>query len=322
MLQVGIVGLPNAGKSTLFNALASRRLAETDIRPFTTIEPYEAVASVPDKDFEKLCDLIKPEKCVPADITFIDIAGLVKDAHKGEGLGNQFLGKIREVDAIVHVVRAFKDEGVAHQHATHDPGSEKQILEDVEVVNIELELADIKNKPTIYVLNKDEETLTDDISLYHTKVSKKFGGEVVSICAKLEEELIDLEEAERVQYLKESKIKETGLAKLIIKSYSLLDLISFYTVKPSSAKATEGQGGGNQVTAWSIGRGRGSTAIEAAEKVHTDFAKKFIKTEVINVDELLRVGGWKLAREKGKLRLEGKDYVVQDGDVIEFKVGN
>jgi small GTP-binding protein len=149
-LSVGIVGLPNVGKSTLFNALASRRLAETDIRPFTTIEPHEVVVPVPDDNLQKLSELIKPEKTVPATVTFVDIAGLVKDAHKGEGLGNQFLGKIREVDAIVHVLRSFKDESVAHVHAKIDP------IEDLEVVNIELELGNIKGKPTIYVINTNE----------------------------------------------------------------------------------------------------------------------------------------------------------------------
>src|SRR3989344_5292703 len=156
-LSVGIVGLPNAGKSTLFNALATRRLAETAARPFTTIESHEAVVAVPDKNLEELTKLVKPEKSDPATVTFIDIAGLVKGAHKGEGLGNQFLGKIREVDAIVHVVRAFFDEKVSHPHTSHPVGSEHQILEDIELVNLELELGGIEKKPTIYVLNVDEE---------------------------------------------------------------------------------------------------------------------------------------------------------------------
>src|SRR3989338_8806099 len=158
-LSVGIVGLANAGKSTLFNALASRRLAETAPRPFTTIDPHEAVVSIEDEDLHRLCDLIKPDKCVPATVTFIDIAGLVKGAHKGEGLGNQFLAKIREVDAIVHVVRAFFDPAVTHPHASYEPGSKEQVLEDIEIVNLELELGEISQKPTIYVLNVEERDL-------------------------------------------------------------------------------------------------------------------------------------------------------------------
>ena len=203
MLSCGIVGLPNAGKSTLFNALCSRRMAETAPRPFTTIDPHEAVVFVPDADLLKLSSLISPEKTVPANITFIDIAGLVKGAHKGEGLGNQFLGKIREVSAIVHVVRAFKDPGVVHHHPSHKPGTLKQILEDIELINIELELGGIKEKPTIIVLNMDEKLLnTKSVGELVEKVKDKFG-EAVSVSAKLEEELIDLDPAEVKSYLKE-----------------------------------------------------------------------------------------------------------------------
>jgi hypothetical protein len=299
-LSVGIVGLPNAGKSTLFNALASRRLAETAPRPFTTIEPHEAVVPVPDQWLEKLAVLISPEKTVPATVTFIDIAGLVKGASKGEGLGNQFLAKIREVDAIVHVVREFSDPQVVHVHNKIDP------KEDIEIVNLELELGGIVGKPVIYVYNTDEKEVNR-------------GGKDIYICAKLEEELTDLSPEERRQYLKESGVMESGLEKLIKKAYSLLDLITFYTIKPSSAKATEGRGGGNQVTAWSLPAGK--TALDAAAEVHTDFAKGFIKAEVINVEKLLAAGNWKEAKEKGEVKLEGKDYLVQDKDVVEFKVG-
>lgn len=328
-LQVGIVGLPNAGKSTLFNALASRRLAETAPRPFTTIDPHEAAIPVPDDDLDRLWKLIqgdpstslrtaRPEK-VPADVTFIDIAGLVKGAHKGEGLGNQFLAKIREVDVIVHIVRAFKDPKVSHQHPTHEPGSEKQVLEDIEIVNLELELGGIEKKPTIYVLNIDEQEIKSELVNRLIKlIEKRFGGSTVSISAKLEEELIDLNQEERKDYLKELGVKESGLERLIRKAYELLDLTTFYTIKPSSAKASEGRGGGTIVTAWSIKKG--SSAIEAAGHVHTDFAKNFIKAEVIGVDKLLAVNSWKVAKEKGKIRLEGKDYKVKDKDVIEFKV--
>jgi hypothetical protein len=288
-LSVGIVGLPNAGKSTLFNALAARRLAETAPRPFTTIDPHEAVVAVPDRDLEKLSTLVKPEETVPATVTFIDIAGLVKGAHKGEGLGNQFLAKIREVDVIAHVARVFKDKNVPHVHDKIDP------KEDIEIVNLELKLGGIEKKPNIYVLNVGEKQL-----------GKKLDIPGIAISAKLEEELMDLDEKERKEYLDELGIKESGLEKLIKKSYELLGLITFYTIK-----------GGEEVHAWSIKEG--SSALEAAAEVHTDFAKNFIKAEVIGVDKLLGMSSWKEAKEKGKIRLEGKDYVVQDRDVIELK---
>lgn len=297
-LSVGIVGLPNAGKSTLFNALAARRLAETATHPFTTIEPHEAVVAVPDERLNKLSKLrgLENAEVHPATVTFMDIAGLVKGASKGEGLGNQFLGKIREVDAIVHVVRAFEDPNVAHVHGKIDP------KEDIEVVNLELELAGIEKRPTIYVLNVGEEQVGMD------GVDLGVDGPVVKISAKLEEELADLSSDERKQYLQELGVVESGLEKLIRESYDLLGLITFYTVK-----------GGERLQGLSLVSG--STALAAAEKVHTDFAEKFVKAEVVGVDELVVAGSWQAAKEKGKVRLEGKDYLVQDGDVIEFKVG-
>jgi small GTP-binding protein len=311
-LQVGIVGLPNAGKSTLFNALqqAQEKMVETSPRPFTTIDPNVGIVPVPDENLEKLCKLVKPENCVPATVKFIDIAGLVKGAHKGEGLGNQFLAKIREVDAIVHIVRAFKNPNVTHQHATHEPGSSKQIIEDIEIVNLELELGDIDKKPTIYVLNANEGDL-DDVMIHRTQkeVQKSFAGEVMVVCAKLEEELIDLEEEERKKYLEELGVKKSGLEQLIKKAYELLGLITFYTIK-----------GGKEVRTSSLEKGK--TALDAAECIHTDFAKNFIKAEVIPVNQLLEVKGWKQAKEKGLIRVEGKDYVVKDKDVIEFKIGS
>ena len=251
-LSCGIVGLPNVGKSTLFNALLKRQIADVAPYPFTTIKPHTGVVEVPDNKLDKLCKLIDPGKCIPAIVTFIDIAGLVKNAHKGEGLGNEFLGQIRNVDAIVHVIRKFESKSVTHVMGSIDPERDK------EIINIELELGGIK-KPTIEWVNSDKK---------------------------------DFENVDE----------------LIKKAYKLLDLITFYTVK-----------GGKEVRGWAIKDG--SSAIEAAEKVHTDFAKNFIKAEVVNVDELLKAGSWKGAKEKGKLRLEGKDYVVQDRDVIEFKVG-
>lgn len=309
-LQAGIVGLPNTGKSTLFNALVNRRLAETAPRPFSTIDPHEAIAVVPDKNLEKLSKLIKPKETVPAAVTFIDIAGLVKDAHKGEGLGNQFLAKIREVDVVVHVVRAFEDPNVSHQHPIHTPGSLEQIIEDIKIVNLELELGEIGKKPTIFVINADESQIgNNEITKITTEIENKFKGGVITLSAKLEEEFIDLDTKEKKEYLDSLGVKENGLNQLINAAYKLLNLITFYTIK-----------GGKEAHAWSIVRK--STALEAAKKVHTDFAQKFIKAEVIRIDDLFKVGDWKQAKEKGKLRLEGKDYIVNDEDVIEFKVGS
>ena len=318
-LTVGIVGLPNAGKSTLFNALAARKLAETAPRPFTTIEPHEAVVSVPDSNLEKLWELIRmdPSTTLPmtepkkiyASVNFIDIAGLVKGAHKGEGMGNQFLGKIREVNAIAHVVRAFIDPYITHQHPSHEPGTLNQVLEDIEIVNLELELAGIK-KPSIYVLNFAEDDIKnkDEVESWIVNVTEKFKEPAVAIAANLEEELSEFEPDERMEYLKNIGVEKSGLEQLISWSNKLLNLITFYTIK-----------GGKEVTAWSLKKG--SSAIEAAEVVHTDFAKNFIKAEVIQIDELLTLENWKEAKEKGKVRLEGRDYIVSDKDVIEFKTG-
>lgn len=306
-LSVGIVGLPNAGKSTLFNALAARRLAETAPRAFTTIDPNEASVPVPDTNLKKLDGLINPQETIPASVKFIDIAGLIKGAHEGEGLGNQFLGKIREVDAIVHVVRAFTDENVSHADYEHEPGSLEQVLDDIEIVNIELELGGIKGKPTIYVLNFSENDISGKKHQeYRAKVSEKYSKEVVAISAKLEEEMADLDKEERQEYLKGFGIEESSLKKLIESTYRLLGLIKFYTVK-----------GGQEVHAWSLINGL--RAIDAAGVVHSDFQKGFVKAEVIGVDKLLKAGGWKESKEAGKIRLEGRDYVVQDKDVIEFK---
>jgi small GTP-binding protein len=307
-LSAGIVGLPNAGKSTLFNALASRRLAETAARPFTTIEPHEAVVPVHDEDFHRLVDIVASEKSVPVMVTFIDIAGLIKNAHKGEGLGNQFLAKIREVDAIVHVVRAFKDANVAHPHNTHEPGSLEQILEDIEIVNLELELGEIEKKPTIYILNVDEDRKEKDITLITEKVKEKFGGEVLPVSAKIEEEMIDLEDEDKQDLFKMLSWERSALERLTVEAYELLGLISFYTIK-----------GGKEAHAWSIKEG--SSAFDAAGAVHTDFQKNFIKAEVVNVNKLIVIGSWKKAKEKGLVRLEGREYVVQNKDVIEFKTG-
>ena len=201
------------------------------------------------------------------------------------------------------------DPNVSHQHPTHEPGSTDQVFEDIDIINVELELAEIPSKPTIYVLNVNEHDLgEEDTQHLVNKVKERCKEEAIAICAELEEELIDLDELERLSYLKELDVQKTGLELLIQKAYQMLDLITFYTIK-----------GGKEISAWSLKRG--SNALEAAEKVHTDFAQRFIKAEVIEVGEFLVAGSWKDAKEKGKIRLEGKDYVVQNRDVIEFRVG-
>ncbi len=302
-LSVGIVGLPNSGKSTLFNALLSRQIAQVAEYPFTTIEPNTGIVEVPDERLAKLAELLKPEKVVPAAVKFIDIAGLVKGAHKGEGLGNKFLGHIREVDAIVHIVRGFTNPNVSHVHGKIDP------QEDIKIVNLELEMAEIK-KPTIYVINISENQMTRELDnqIKTIPIIQSSNYPVIQVCAKLEMDLVELKPEERRQYLTELGIKETGLDKVIQAAYKLLDLLTFFTIK-----------GGKQTQAWSLKSGQ--TALDAAGVVHTDFAKNFIKAEVISFEELEKVGSWSKAQEKGLIRLEGRDYKVCDGDVIEFKTG-
>lgn len=264
-LSVGIVGLPNSGKSTLFNILLKRQIALVANYPFTTIEPNVGVVEVPDDDLIRLVDLINPEKVIPATVKFIDIAGLVKNAHKGEGLGNKFLGKIREVDAVVQIIRGFENPEVPHYYETVDPQRDK------EIVDIELELGEIK-KPTFYVLN-----------VSRVDNSKPIAGDLVI-----------------------NALTGEGVDQLINKTYDLLELMTFYTIK-----------GGKELTAWAIKVGK--TAFDAAAMVHTDMAKGFIKAEVINVNDLLVAGGWIQAKNLGKIRLEGKDYLLKDKDVVEFK---
>lgn len=297
-LSVGIVGLPNAGKSTLFNALLARQQALVANYPFTTIEPNVGIVPVPDERLEKLSSLIKPQQTTPATVEFIDIAGLVKGAHQGEGLGNQFLAKIRECSIIVHIVRAFINPDVPHYYQNLDP------IRDIEIVNLELELGGIK-KPTIYVLNVSEDQLTDknfpsNIKVGNTEI------EFIPICAKLEAELSEFSVEEKNQYLKQLGIEESGLDKLIKMAYKTLGLITFYTIK-----------GGREIRAWSLQEGK--TALDAAGEVHTDMAKGFVKAEVVSFDDLISVGGWLESHQTGKLRVEGKDYHVKDGDIIEFK---
>ena len=290
MLKVGIVGLPNSGKSTLFNALLQRQIAEVAEYPFTTIEPNVGVVQVPDTRLQQVSKATGIEKIVPAAIEFIDIAGLVKGAHEGHGLGNQFLGHIRDVDAILHLVRTFRSPNVQHSEGSPDPERDMKIIEE------ELAHAEIK-KPTIYVLNVDEKDLASpDVSII----------DAVQISAKLENELAELAREEQKAYLRELGIEQTGIEKVIKRCYELLDLITFFTIA-----------GGKQVQAWPLRRGE--TALSASSLVHTDMQKGFIKAEVTPWNKLLESGNWKLASEKGMIRLEGRDYKIADGDVIEFK---
>ena len=295
-LSIGIVGLPNSGKSTLFNALLKRQIAQVGEYPYTTIEPNVGVVEVPDERLDKISEISGITKKVPAGIKFIDIAGLIKNAHKGEGLGNKFLGHIREVDAIVHIVRAFDSSASSGQAIPHvmsniDP------VRDIEVVNLELELAGIK-KPAIYVLNVSESDLKRDFNLPF---------EYIKISAKLEAELSDLSEKEQKEYLKELGVSESALDQIILVSYKLLDLITLFTIA-----------GGRQIQAWPIKKGTKATG--AAEMVHTEFEKKFIKAEVVSFEDFVSNNGWKGSREKGKTRIEGREYIVKDGDIMEFKI--
>ena len=307
-LSIGIVGLPNSGKSTLFNAVLKRQIAQVAEYPYTTIEPNIGVVEVPDKRLSLLATSLSIQKIVPAAIRFIDIAGLVKGAHQGEGLGNQFLAHIREVDAILQVVRAFENSQVPHVAGKVDP------REDIEIVNLELELAEIK-KPTIYVLNMDEKSITESAGIksireliFDKSKSKGLGqdGVVIPVCAKLEAELSDLSEEEQKAYLKEVGIEKSGLDQVISASYKLLDLITFFTIA-----------GGKMVQAWPVKVG--TKMIEAAEIVHSDFARGFITAEVCDWQKLVEVGSWHEAREKGLIHFAGRDEIAKDGEVVEFK---
>jgi ribosome-binding ATPase len=302
-LSVGIVGLPNAGKSTLFNALARRQLAQTGKHPFTTVEPNRGTVEVPDEILSQLARLTPGDSLrkTPVKLAFVDIAGLIKGAHKGEGLGNQFLHQIREVDVILHVVRAFEDDSITHIHGDIDPEF------DLEVVREELALGRIK-KPEVVVRNvgEAESNSVFDISVLKRGDVKRRSVQHLSICARLEEELAGMVWAERRQYLKEFKLPESALDRVIRACYRKLKLITFYTIA-----------GGKE--ARSQGIRKGSSAYEAAGKIHTDIQKGFIKTEVINAKRLLEIESWQKAADKGEVKLHGRDYVVKDGDVLEIK---
>ena len=362
-MKLGIVGLPNVGKSTLFNSL-TKAGAESANYPFCTIDPNVGVVAVPDERLKLLGDLYHSKKVTPAVIEFVDIAGLVKGASKGEGLGNQFLSNIREVDAIVHVVRCFEDSNVVHVDGSVNP------LRDIETINLELIFSDLeilerriakvakgarmdkeqakelamlervkerledgklaigfetededeeeyfKNlnlltaKPVIYAANVGEEDLANDGAdnagvQAVREYAKETGSEVFAICAQIEEEISELDDEERQMFLDDLGLKESGLEKLIRASYHLLGLMSFLT------------SGEDETRAWTIKQG--TKAPQAAGKIHTDFERGFIKAEVVNYKDLLENGSLAAAREKGLVRMGGKEYVVQDGDVILFR---
>lgn len=356
----GIVGLPNVGKSTIFNALTSAG-AESANYPFCTIDPNVGIVQVPDERMEKLAEIVLPERILPTTMEFLDIAGLVKGASQGEGLGNQFLGHIRSVDAIAHVVRCFEDENVVHVDGHVDP------IRDIEVIETELALADLDSvdkrrqrvekgaksgdrkmkeeaefyqriaqlleqgkplrgielsdderlwmrdlhlltaKPVLYVANVAEDDL-DGHSPLVAKVRERAaleGAMVVLICGRIESEIAELDHEEKKGFLAEMGLKESGLDRLIRAGYELLGLITYFTA------------GKKEVRAWTISAG--TKAPQAAAVIHTDFEKGFIRAEVIAYSDFIAAGGEAGAKEKGLMRLEGKEYVVQDGDVMHFR---
>lgn len=324
-LKVGIVGLPNVGKSTLFNALLSKQQAYAANYPFATIEPNVGIVPVPDERLAKLAAVVKTEVIKPATVEFVDIAGLVKGASQGEGLGNKFLAHIREVSVIAHVLRVFEDAEIVKEGSV-DPRN------DYETVKTELDLSDLemeekrvarskkqeggeklplfKDKPSMIVLNVGEKQLvkTQEIEEEYAKLLKVANEQVVVICAKVEEELAELTKEERKEYLAELGVEESGLQQLIKKAYQTLGLRSFLTA------------GEKEVRAWTIKEG--TKAPQAAGVIHTDFEKNFIMAKVCKYEDFLEHGGWKGAAEKGRVRQEGREYVMQEGDVVEFMIGN
>ncbi|HEY0051732.1 MAG TPA: redox-regulated ATPase YchF [Pyrinomonadaceae bacterium] len=363
MLQAGIVGLPNVGKSTLFNALTAQEAALAANYPFATIEPNVGVVAVPDERLAVLEKMNKAQRVVPATVEFVDIAGLVRGASKGEGLGNQFLANIRETDAVIQVVRCFEDENIVHVEGSVNP------IRDIETIQIELALADLgsvekrrekagraaksgdkearrdleimdkiqpvledgrpvrsvdlsdeekavvkswfllTSKPTIYAANVDEDSLMNPDENPHVRTVKEHAAqeraETVVICAKLEAELVALEPEERGEFLKDVGVASSGVDSLIKSAYRILGLMSFLTA------------GEKEVRAWTIPTG--TKAPQAAGEIHTDIERGFIRAEIISYDDLVRVGSEKAAKEQGLARLEGKEYVMQEGDVVNFR---
>ncbi|WP_457596454.1 redox-regulated ATPase YchF [Hydrogenimonas sp.] len=362
-LPVGIVGLPNVGKSTTFNALTKAQNAESANYPFCTIEPNKAVVPVPDPRLEELAKIVNPERVQHSTIDFVDIAGLVKGASKGEGLGNQFLSNIRETEMILHMVRCFDDGNITHVEGSIDPLRDIEIIEselifadiqqlekkidrlsrqaktgdkkirtqlevaqalmkhleeirpvktfegrdDEHFIQLDKELRFLSNKPVIYGANVDEEGLLEDNEYVQAvkKHAEAVGADVIKLCAKIEEELVQLEEEEAKEFLEELGIEESGLDKIIRTAFTRLGLISYFTA------------GVKEVRAWTIHKGW--KAPKAASVIHNDFEKGFIRAEVIAYEDFIKYGGEQGAKEAGKMRLEGKDYVVQDGDVMHFR---